>query len=199
MKLSVRTAAVLGVLAVVLAACGSNGGTLPSDGGSSPTGSPSPAGTASPGTTNSKNGKGTSKGKVVPGSTQLTPRPRLSFPDHVKGTKKAPLEVDMKSCVTPGGIQKITIQSKPRLQISFATLYPDQKTHQEWGGQEVFEMPATGTFTKTWAIPPGAEKGESRTDVAAGGYIDENGNGENEDDELYTAFDQVYWNIKSSC
>lgn len=138
--------------------------------------------------------------KVSPGETRgstaaptdgATPSPNDSYPDHAPGTRQAPLSIELATgCVRPGGSQTITIRSKPKLQLAWATLYSDGSGHQEYGGWGTAIMPPSGLYTKTWVLPPNAPVGDARTDVTIAGTID---------GEDWTALGRIFWRIAADC
>ncbi|MDQ1403164.1 MAG: hypothetical protein QOG03_1480 [Actinomycetota bacterium] len=76
------------------------------------------------------------------------------------------------SCVSPTGLQTITIRSTPGLQLAFATTWPDRKPHQEWGASATTVIPPGGTYTQSWTVPPNAPTGTATTDITVAGRAD---------------------------
>lgn len=114
-----------------------------------------------------------------------------SLPETIPGVRAAPLEATLAfSCVLPGQTQEIKIRSHPGLSLSWGTEYPDGAGHQEYGGWDHTKVPDDGVYSRTWAIPLIAPRGDARTDVAVAGKI------EGEDS---AKFAHLYWTISVDC
>lgn len=79
----------------------------------------------------------------------------------------APLRVTLGSaCVTPGGEQRLVVETLPEAYVAFDNLYADGRTGAAYGGAEpAGRADGTGRFTAVWRVAPGTPAGRVRLDV----------------------------------
>lgn len=79
----------------------------------------------------------------------------------------APLRVSLgKACVTPGGEQRLVVETLPDAYVAYDNLYPDNRTGAVHGGADGrARSDGHGRLTAVWRVAPGTPAGRVRVDV----------------------------------
>jgi hypothetical protein len=185
---TVRRPALVALALLLAAACGGKGdgdpgvistappslpGTTPS---ATATTSPSAGATASGGASTRPGTPGTSPGgSTAPGSS-ATASPPASQPPGGSPTGPPPTDNAKliakltRSCVTPGGVQTLSLDTHPDMFVVFDTQYADGKDGQVYGGIETNgRSDSRGHYQKTWVVAPNTPLGDARVDIAVAG------------------------------
>jgi hypothetical protein len=73
-------------------------------------------------------------------------------------------------CVTPGGTQRLVVDTLPEAFLAYDNLYADGRNGAAHGGVDGrARSDRRGHFEATWAVSPGAPAGDVRLDVGASG------------------------------
>jgi hypothetical protein len=178
-----RRPLLLGCVAALLCACGSQAashlqgtgdGTAPPSSHSSTAslapgansaapqaqGSPMPAATGSA----ASGGKGAAPGASA--APQATP----TIAQYADGTRPAPATATMAAaCVTPGGRQSLHLQAPPNYRVAFNAQYSDGGDGARYGGVGQGELDGSGQYSSTWLVAPDAPLGPVTVWIAVSG------------------------------
>lgn len=174
------------VAALALTACGGGkaaghqhdgtvyaAGTMPVGQSSAPAASPAAAAAAAVAS------KPAARPSPVPSGTP--------FPQFAPGTMPAPATATLSAaCVTPGGLETLTIKTVAGYSVTFDAQYSDGKDGQRYGGFGYGYATSAGTFGGTWAVAPNAPLGKVIVWVAVA-------HGQ------YSAFRQPSFTVSRSC
>lgn len=190
-------------IAVLVAACGSNPQrpddpaalvdsrpevTATTDPTASPTLTSRAGGTTQPRTRAPRAGD-TERSSTSAKSPRSAGTPATSYPQHVEGTKPAPVTATLASdCVRRGGAQTLTIRGPAEMFISFDAQYSDGEDGRKYGGWGTGQIPPSGTYTSHWVVAPAAPTGEVTVWVAASGG-----------QPVMTAFRQPTFTVAKAC
>lgn len=195
--------AVAGATAVLATACGGaghgrsavlaadssgNAGTTPSPSASAP-GNGTPSGHQNPPGSPSTNGTSAPGGAATtrPGKGQPSPDP--TYPQYVGGTVPAKATATVSAaCLTRGGAQTLTVTTTGGFYISVDTQYSDGTDGRKHGGEDVGQVPPSGTYSLPFTVAPDAPLGKAIVFVALeGGHPTE------------TAFRQPTFTVADHC
>ena len=107
----------------------------------------------------------------VVGRAGTAPRSEAPDPRAVPSDlpSSAPMTVTLgATCVTPGGTQRVVVDTLPHAYLAYDNLYADRRDGSTHGGIDGrARSDARGHFEATWLVSPGAPLGDVRLDVAA--------------------------------
>ncbi|HEX6489038.1 MAG TPA: hypothetical protein VF137_09260 [Candidatus Dormibacteraeota bacterium] len=158
-----KTAAAL-ALAMMLGAvgCGANhvSGIVRSGGAFAGGTQPLAAATAQPATAHTPAATAQARSASTAPAAKPSPAPTGPYPQFAPGTQPAPATATLSAaCVTPGGVETLTIKTVPGYAVTFDAQYADGKDGQKYGGFGYGYASSAGTFGGTWAVAPTAPLG----------------------------------------
>lgn len=137
------------------------GAITPSRPPASPAALPGSPGTAPAGSARAA----TARGTAAPSGT-ASPR---TTPSDLPSS--APMTVRLASdCVTPGGTQRVVVDTLPEAHVAYDNLYADGRDGSAHGGVDgQARSDARGHFEASWVVSPGAPLGDVRLDIGVSG------------------------------
>jgi len=90
------------------------------------------------------------------------------------------------TCVVPGGVQTLTLHTKPGYYVAVDTQYSDGNDGRKYGGWGTAQTGPNGTYTNTWSVAATAPTGVAVVYISISGANS-------------TAFRQPQFRVSTSC